>query len=165
MKIKFVIPILLLNIIFASCTEEYECADLQIQPAFINYLPADIDTFILLKFKASDNYQNLIDTFVVRHGYNGLYKTSSDTTSVLISDEKNGIKAGFDWKLFIPAKNKTILVSDINSEKKSGKRGHGIFSMDPVSGCTNTIFSAKVNNQSVTFSNPGTAGYQIFIRN
>ena len=165
MRVRFVISVSCLTIFFTSCTKEYDCIDLQIQPAFINYLPADIDTFVLRKFKPSDNYQTLIDTFVVNYGYYGLYQTSSDTTSVLVADGKNGIKAGFDWQLYIPATNKTVLISDIISEKKTGKRGHGIFRMDPGPSCTNAIFTAKVNNQLINFSNSDTARHYIYIRN
>jgi hypothetical protein len=128
MKINIIIPAFLLPFVFASCTKEYDCTDLQIQPAFINFSPSDIDTFVLRKFKPSDNYQNLIDTFIVKYGFYVSYQTSNDTTTVIVTDGKNGIKAGFDWQIFIPAKNKTIFVSDIVSEKKTGKRGYGIFS-------------------------------------
>jgi hypothetical protein len=165
MTVRYIIATLLFTISIVSCTKEYDCENLQIQPAFINYLPSDIDTFFLRRFKASDNYQTLIDTFVVKYGSNGLYQTSNDTTSVLVTDGKNGIKAGFDWQLFIPAKNKTVLISDIISEKKTGKRGYGIFSLDPGPGCTNDIFSAKVNNQIINFSNSATARHYIYIRN
>ena len=152
--------------IFASCTKEYDCTDLQIQPAFINFTPSDIDTFVLRKFKQKDNYQNLIDTFKVVYGYTAQYYTTHDTTSVFVSDGKNGIKAGFDWLIFIPAKNKTIFISDIVSEKKTGTCGYGIFSMDKFGcSCTNDIFSAKKDNQIITFSNSDTARNFIFIHN
>jgi len=165
MKIKIIITTFLLAFVFASCTKEYDCIDLQIQPAFINFSPSDIDTFVLRKFKPSDSYQNLIDTFIVKSGYSGYYQTSNDTTTVLVTDGKNGIKAGFDWQIFIPAKNKTVFVSDIVSEKKTGKQGYGIFSMDPGGYCTNNIFSAKMDNQIINFSNSDTARHYLFIRN
>ena len=165
MKTKTWLAVFTLVIVLASCTKKYDCTDVQIETAFINFLPADLDTFILKKYKPADNYQNLVDTFIVKYGYNGYYQVSNDTTTVFVTDGKNGIKAGFDWKIFIPAKNKTVLVSDIVSEKKTEKRGYGIFSMDPVPGCTNDIFSAKMDNQVINFSNPGTGRYQLFIRN
>lgn len=165
MRVRSIITTLFSSILISSCTKGYDCIDLQIQPVFINFLPSDLDTFVLRKFKAADNYQTLIDTFVVKYGYYGLYQTSNDTTSVLVTDGKNGIKARFDWQLFIPAKNKTVLISDIISEKKTGKRGYGIFSMDPGPSCTNDIFSAKMNNQIINFSNSDTARHYVYIRN
>src|SRR5258705_11832031 len=140
-----------------SCSREYDCADLQIPLAFINFSPSDIDTFALRKYKPNDNYQNLIDTFKVIYGHSGQYYTANDTTTVFVSDEKNGIKAGFDWLIFIPAKNKTIFISDIMSEKKTGICGSGIFSMDKFGcACRNKIFSAKKDNQVINFSTSDT---------
>ena len=166
MTMKVLIFLFLSILLLWGCTKEYDCSDQQIQPAFIGFLPSDIDTFILRKFKANDNYQNLIDTFKVTYGYTGQYFTSNDTTSVFATDSKNGIKTGFDWTLFIPAKSKTIYISDIVSEKKTGKCGYGIFSMDKFGcTCTNSIFSAKQDNQVVTFSNSDTSRYFVFIRN
>ena len=92
-------------------------------------------------------------------------QTSNDTTSVLVIDGKNGIKAGFDWQLHIPATNETVLISDIISEKKTGKRGLGIFSLDPGPRCTNATFMAKVDNQLINFPNSDTATHYIYIRN
>jgi hypothetical protein len=163
-RVRFIRTIIFSSILISGCTKEYDCADLQIQPAFINFLPSDIDSFVLRKFKAADNYQILIDTFLVTHNY-GFYQTSNDTTTVFITDGKNGIKAGFDWELFIPAKNKTVLISDIISEKKTEKRGYGIFSLDPGPGCTNNIYSAKVNNQIINFSNSDTGRHYVYIIN
>lgn len=165
MKAKTWVAVLSTVIVFASCTKEYDCTDQQIQPAFIAFSPSDLDTFVLRKFKPADNFQNLIDTFIVTYGFNGSYLTSNDTTTVFVTDGKNGIKAGYDWQIFIPAKNRTVLVSDIVSEKKTGKRGYGIFSMDPAPGCTNEIFSAKKDNVLINFSNSGIPKYYLFIRN
>lgn len=166
MKIKLFICSLVVIFGLISCTKEYDCADLQIQPAFIGFSPSDIDTFVLKKYKPNDNYQSLVDTFNVIYGYSGQYYTSNDTASVFVSDGKNGIKAGFDWLLFIPSKNKTIFISDIVSEKKTGKCGSGIFSMDKFGcNCTNKIFSATKDNQVINFPNSDTAKNFIFIRN
>ena len=103
MKIKILIVPLLAVFAFVSCTKEYDCTDLQIQPAFIAFAPSDIDTFVLRKFKPVDNFQHLIDTFIVTYGYNANYQVSNDTTTVFVTDGVNGIKAGCDWQIFIPA--------------------------------------------------------------
>ena len=150
---------------FISCTSEYDCADLQLQPAFIGFSTSEIDTLFLKKFRANDNYQHLIDSFIVSYGYSGKYETSNDTTIVVVTDGKNGIKVDYDWQIFIPALSKTVFVSAIISENKTGKCGAGIFSMDK-NGCycTNEIYSAKIDNQAITFSNSNNGSHQIFIR-
>jgi hypothetical protein len=165
MTLKLASTAILLIAALSRCTTEYDCADPQIQPAFIGFALADIDTFVLKKFKAGNNYQILIDSFRVTTGYYANYRLSNDTATVTVTDGKNGIKAGFDWQLFIPAKNRTLFISEIIGEKKTGKRGHGIFSMDPAPGCTNDIFSVKIDNQVVSYSNQSMAGYHLFIRN
>lgn len=109
MVTRIAIVILFLSLLIASCKEdEFDCSDPQIQPAFIKFSSSEIDSFVLRKFKAGDNYQTLLDTFTVVDGYSGQYHTSHDTTSVFVSDGRNGIEAGFDWQLFIPAKNKLV---------------------------------------------------------
>ena len=168
MTFRYFIPgFLFLTIVLFSCTKEYDCTDLPIQPVFIGFSQSDIDSFVLRKFKSNDNYQNLIDTFIIKYGDYSAYKTSNDTTTVFIGDAGNdgkvGIKFGYDWQIFIPSKNKTVFISDIISEKKTGKRSSGIFNLDKVSNCTNRIFSVKMNNQIINFSD--SSGYYLFIRN
>ena len=165
MPFRFIIFAFFSIIILTGCTKTYDCEDLQIRPAFINYLPSDIDSFTLRKYKAGNNYQTLIDSLVVIQGSQSYYQTSNDTTSILVTDGKNGIKAGFDWQIYIRAKNKTVLISDIVSENKKGKRGYGIFSMDPGPGCTNSVISLKVDGQLVIFSALPYDNPLIFIRN
>jgi hypothetical protein len=168
MTVKCFISAFLLTLILSGCTKEYDCTDLVIQPAFIGFASSDIDTFVLRKFKPNDNYQNLIDTFIVKFGDYSVYRPSNDTTTVFVSDAGNdgkvGIKAGYDWQIFIPSINKTVFVSDIISEKTTGKYSWGIFSLDKfANNCANRIFSAKMGNQIINFSD--SAGYYLFIRN
>ena len=156
---------MILTFILISCTREYDCTDPPLQPAFIGFSTSEIDTLILKKFKANDNYQHIIDSFIVKHGYSGQFETSHDTTIVFVTDGKNGIKVDYDWQIFIPSISKTVLVSSIESENKTGKCGSGIFSMDKQGCyCTNEIYSAKIDNQIITFSNSNTGRYNIFIR-
>jgi hypothetical protein len=168
MNVKLVTSIILLSVLSLNCTKEYDCLNLPIQPAFIGFASSDIDTFVLRKFKANDSYQNLIDTFIVNGNYSS-FNTSNDTTTVFINDATNdgkaGILVGFDWQIFIPSKNKTVLISDISSEMKTGKRGYGIFNVDHVSSCTNHIFSAKVDNQIINFPNSDTTRHYLYITN
>ncbi len=140
MNLKLVTSLLFLSVLSANCNKEYNCINLPIQPAFIGYASSDIDTFVLRKFKANDNYHSLIDTFIINGNYS-IYNTTNDTTIVFINDANNdnnaGIFVGYDWQIFIPSKNKIVLISDIISEMKTGKQGHGIFSLDHTHPCTN----------------------------
>lgn len=161
-----ILIITLASLLFASCKGEYEinCGDPPIATTFINFNRTDIDTFIIRKFKAGDNYQTLLDTFKVTEGYPAFYNTLNDTTRVSIGDGTHGIRLGFDWQIFIPATNKTVLVSDFVSEKRTGKcrPGIGIFGKRDCS-CYNRVYSAKMNNQLINFLD--TNFYQVYIRN
>lgn len=156
------LTISLTALLFASCGEHaIDCTDAQIRTAFINYATTDIDTFILRKYKAANNYQTLLDTFKVTEADPWQYRASNDTTTVSPLDYVHGITAGFDWQIFIPATNKTILISDIMTEKKTGKCRLAVFGKPPC-GCLNPVYSAKINNQVVNF--PDSTIYTIYIR-
>jgi hypothetical protein len=163
---QFLLFISLAALLLTSCGKNHECdcVDVAIQTSFINYAKSDVDTFILRKFKAADNYQTLLDSFTVGYGCSCSYTNLHDTTNVTVYGG-NAITAGFDWQIFIPAANKTILLSDIEAEKKTGTYRTGIFSMDKKGcNCWNRVFSAKMNNQPFTF--PYADGnYTIYIRN
>ncbi len=166
MRVKLYGGLLSLMLILASCTKEYDCAESQIRSAFIGYDQADLDTIFLRKFQAGDNFQHQIDQFVVTHNYKTQYLVSNDTTTVFVTDGINGIKAGYDWQVYIPTKNKTVAVLEILSEKKKIKCGSGIFSMDKFGCfCTNKVFSLQQDNQDITFSNSDTTLYTIYIHN
>ena len=161
MTIKIISKIIFLAILITSCTKEYDCSDTQVSPAFIGYSISDIDTLVTRKFKMGDNFQTLLDTLIIINGGRGYFLTSNDTTIAGFSN----IMAGFDWQLYIPAKNKTVSITNIESEKRKGKRGYGIFSMDPGTDCINNIFSAKVDNQVVRFRDAEIERTSIYIRN
>ncbi len=164
---KYSLSVLLLITIVLGCTKEYDCDDPPIQPVFIGFDREDIDTFALIKFEANNNYQNAIDTVIVSSTDYSPYQTSNDTTKIFVSGASNsgelGIKTGYDWQIFIPSIKRTIFISDIRSEQKTGKRSYGIFSMDKVGNCTNRIFSAKMDGQIVNMSD--STGYFLFIHN
>lgn len=149
-----------------GCNKEYDCSNVQIQPSFIGFASSDIDTFVLRKFKPNDNLQNLIDTFIVNGSYS-LYGINNDTTTVLIGDATNdgkaGILAGYDWQIYIPLTNQTFTITDIVSEKNTGKCSGGYYKS--YCNCTNRNFSANFNNEPITFSNlPTESGrYYLYI--
>ena len=153
MTFKVFISVFLLTTIALSCNKEYNCSYVQIQPAFIGFNGSDIDTFVLRKFTANGNYQNLIDTFIVNGDYSA-YRISNDTATVFVGDLTNdgkaGILFGYDWQIFIPSTNQAFTVSEIVSEKNTGKCG-GLDKFNCT--CTNKNFSTKYDNQTITFSN------------
>lgn len=159
---RIIILTFLLALIFNGClcTKEFDCSDVPIQPAFIDFQLAEIDTLIIRKFKPNDNFQILVDTAIVT--YNDLYRTSNDTTKIIHYQLDEGIKAGFDWQLFIPALNKTVFVSNIMGNKKSGSCGYR--AVGSACMCNNDLFSAKQDNQVITFQDTNKELPFIYIR-
>lgn len=114
-------------------------------PEFIGYPLADIDTLILRKYKAGDGFNSLIDTFLIT-STNSHYLVDSNLhigVNINVGNygsnglNKGAIQVGYDWKLFIPAVNRTVAISGIASEHNTGKKG--IFGEG--ASCSNQIFS------------------------
>ena len=166
MKIYTAIVLLFLSTLFLSCTKEYDCLDNPIVPLFINFSSNDLDTLTLRKFKAEDNFHTLIDTISIITDSNEIFSYyDSSAGAALILHKEIGIRNGYDWQLCIPSKNKTICISKIISEKNQGKRGWGIFSMDPSRPCINKIYSCRIDSSFIDFSDNNNNQYYFNITN
>ncbi len=114
--------------LFPHC-KNIPCGPNNILAVFVGFQESDIDHFVIRRYKANDNYQHLIDTFIITNpsvngGYaNGRYTISNDTTIVFVDDNypDNGIFPGYDWIVYLPALNKSISVSNIISPQTTGR--------------------------------------------
>jgi hypothetical protein len=145
-----------------SCNPKHACVDNYINPAFIGFLPSDIDTFVLKKYKQNDNFQHLLDTILVIDKYASIYTVSNDTTVVYVnsSDPTHWIRPAFDWQVYLPAKNKTVQISSITSTQVEDKGRT----------CYNPINSFNVDGQVifpvlVQTDKFYTRGYRVYIKN
>lgn len=138
---KTIIVCLILLTFFASCKRP--CVNYHINAAFKGFYTSDLDTVIIREFKTNDNYQQLVDTFLITNAPPVLYIKSNDTTIVNLditnSNTTTYIEAGHDWQIFIPAKKRTFSISNINSPQTEnvGKI------------CWNPINSLLVDNQTI----------------
>jgi hypothetical protein len=158
---KIIILLTALTII-SSCSREYNCEDNSITPVFIKYQAADIDTFIIRKYVLNSNFSNQTDSVIITLGYSGYYITNNDTTVVQLFGERLKIESGFDWQIFIPAKNKVVNITAINSPQTTGKCNTGFFSKLGCA-CFNPIVSCKLDNQYFAFA--AANSYAIYINN
>ena len=155
---------LIIFILFISCLSscsrayDYTCENTSINPVFINFMPSDLDTFILRKFAANSNFTNQLDTVVIVFGLSGYYTTSHDTTLVRLNSEKISIGYGFDYELYITAQNRIIKISEITSETRT-ETCHPVAKV--ACACYNRFFSLKKDNQILAFGNTG--NYYIYI--
>jgi hypothetical protein len=153
---------------FASCGPDRLCSPNLINPVFVGYSLSDIDTLLLRRYKANDSFNILIDTMTFvspSTGINGpnygVYRTSNDTTFVDINVKADytPISYGYDWELYIPAKNRTVSISAITNTQNTGNKG-----------CGNPITSFVQDGQLIgapTFfgldEESGTSGYRAYI--
>jgi len=109
--------------ILVACHQRQPCLNNHINPAFKGFAPADIDTFVLRAYTPNNNYLHLIDTILVINLYATIYTTTNDTTVVYLNDSNRNrwIGAGFDWQIYIPARNRTITISNIKSTQTEGR--------------------------------------------
>src|SRR5215217_1929453 len=112
----FKLTVLMMSLVVISRCN-YPCQKNYISPVFIGYSQADIDTIVLRAYMPNDNFQHLIDTFIYNNCCATIYTTRGDTTVVYLnsSNPDHWISAGFDWQIYIPAKNKTVSITKIVS--------------------------------------------------
>jgi hypothetical protein len=169
MRFRFRYTGLLLGTLILSTSiscKNYTCGPRAILTAFIGFQQADIDTFTIKRYKANDNFATLLDSFVITNRDlnggkgDGIYTLKNDTTLVFVNGSypNNGVFPGFDFKIFIPARNRTISISNIISPDTEGSMR-----------CTNPINSFQVDdimNISPTYLETGdnvTRGYRAYI--
>ena len=145
---------------FSGC--ERECYPGEINLTFVGFARADIDTLIIRAYTANDNYSHLLDTVLENVGYASIFIVSNDSLVVYLnsSDLYHTITAGYDWQIYIPAKNRTVRISNIISPqtKNSGRS------------CVNPINSFEQDGklivpELVKRDQAATSGYMVYINN
>lgn len=114
-----IVIIFCILLIYNSCT--FWCGNGFINLAFIGFSQNDIDTIILKKYEPNNAYSHFIDSVVIDEQV-ARYTVRNDTTilHVSIGDLNYYIERNFDWQVYIPAKNKTVFISNITSEDVKG---------------------------------------------
>jgi hypothetical protein len=131
---------------------------------FIEFLGKETDIFILRKYAINTNFVTPLDTVKIIANTNGYYKRYNDTTEVDLLSEKVTIKKGYDYQIFLPAKNRLVSITNILSEARTDTYRESEFSCKKLDiYCFNKIFSCKVDNQLIPFNFNGQ--YKIFIKN
>lgn len=157
-----ILMFLFCSLTFISCFQKHSCVNSYIHPAFIGFSSSDIDTIILRAYKPNENFQHRVDTILVTNKGASIYTNDNDTTIIYQndSDPNHWIRQGLDWELYIPAKNKTIRITNINGTQVEGKGRV----------CYNPINSFTVNGQKiipipVQTDEFYTSGYRVYIHN
>ena len=125
-----------------GCQREIECRDPDTDLSFISFPQSTLDTIILRKFPKGANFQNQIDTSIYSSN-NSFYNFRGDTSDLSLRNAQNILKFEFDWQIFLPAINRTILITDIKKIDKTIKCG----SLSRNCFCNDEVESLKVDNQ------------------
>lgn len=126
--------------------------------AFIAFPLEDIDTLVLKKFSPDNSFQNLLDTISLFNNVNSSLISFGDTTHINGLDPYRNITPGFDWQIYIPARNQTINISEIIKEKRTEKCA----ALSTQCYCYNKIISIKIDNQNASFKSY--PSYFLFIK-
>lgn len=145
---------------------DHPCKDRYVKPVFIGYSLPDIDTLVFKKYKPGENFLTLVDSIVItNNGASAFYTIPGDTVIVeptVICCQYDIMKPGFDWKIYIPAKNKTVSISAIASPQTETTCWK--------CSCWNSIDSYRQDGQLIltTYTDGNydyTSGYFAYIRN
>ena len=157
---KTIIPLLILSVSLMGCPE-HTCVNNSINTAFIGFSAADIDTIVLRAYQVNTNFQRLERTVVVINRNPTIYTTLHDTTIVYVNSNDRGdsINPGFDWQIYIPAKQKTVSISNIMTDATQGRRG-----------CSNPIMSFVQDGKTIIPHRVDnrlfyTSGYRAYVTN
>jgi len=90
-------------------------------PEFIGFSAGELDTVVVRSYPLNDNFLHPIDSMIfTRTETPGMYITSNDTTFVALNHISGPLKyimPGHDWQIYLPAINRTISFSAINSPR------------------------------------------------
>jgi len=141
MRLLFKLFIGILMLFFFSC--DYFCSNTYLNLAFVGFDSTDIYKIVLRKYKINTAFQSPIDTFLItkdtgNFGY--IYTIINDTTVIYNNmGDSAQITNGYDWAVYIPSKNKTKYISNIERMPGNGKHG-----------CLNPIISFKQDSSIIT---------------
>lgn len=162
---KILLPAIVI-IFICSCKREYQCANQGFSIAFIGYQQPDLDSFVVRRFTANTNFQQLLDSSV-NTPQNDSYVQEGDTITVLYVAPNMSIQYGNDWQVYAPHTGKTISIANIMAEQKSGSCTASLFGEPTHCTCTNAVQSAAINGQLITYPRPDSTfkGYTVYFKN
>ena len=132
-------------ILLSSCGK-YPCSpSTGLRLAFVSYTEAETDTVILKQYVKGSQFNTvmdslLIDTTVLR------FVSRNDTLFPAVLLSTTLMISQYDYRVYLPAVNRTYNITDIVEEKKYLKRG---FLSTTKEGCGNPITSYALDGQLV----------------
>ena len=135
--------------LFLKCATTHPCSDTYLTPVLIGYPQSEVNALILRAYQPNGSFNQLVDTLLIP-----VYNSFSDSLFIDVSGAytaKNHFSVMYpdhDWEIYIPARDTSIYISKIVSEKNT-VRCWGC-------NCINPIISYEQNGKVV---NPDSVGY------
>jgi len=107
----------------------------------VSFDSTDVDTIILRKFEKGTNFTQLVDTLQWDRS-NVVFTDQRDTFRIAIHVGDVLLKSGFDYKVVIPATNRTFQISEMNEPRHEGNCKEKLM-------CVNVIVSCKLDGVSM----------------
>jgi len=108
---------------------------------FISFDSTDVDTIIIRKFEKGNNFTHLVDTSQWDRN-NVVFARQNDTLQLVIYVGYIRLKSNYDYKVIIPAINRTFAITDLNEPKEEGNCSGKVM-------CVNRIVSCKLDGVSM----------------
>ncbi len=139
MKNILKIACILIIPVLSSCpgpkSHDINCTDGFLQIIGVGFAASDFNAAMIVKYKKDNLFDSTIDSGSVT-----LSIVSSDTC--LLWSHSPTLIPGYDYKLWLPAINKTYYITDIT---QAGQLHRSVPYRDPPVQCVNKMVSCKVN--------------------
>lgn len=103
----------------------------------VSFDSTDVDTIILSKFEKGTSFSHLVDTLQWDRS-NLVFMHKNDTFEMGIHVGDILLKSNYDYKVVIPAINRTFAISELNEPKREGDCSGKVM-------CVNTIVSGRLD--------------------
>lgn len=138
--------VILLSVVFAVSCQNCICIPSDgLRLGFVSFDSADVDTIIITKFEQGNSFSHLVDTLQWDRS-NIVFTHQKDTFEIGIRVGDILLKSNYDYKVAIPAINRTFAISELNEPKQIGDCSGKVM-------CGNAIISARLDGVTTSIKN------------
>ncbi len=119
---RIILQFILIPIVFSSCCFEADCDQGQLNPIFVSFTDAEIDTLVFRRYEIGSNFQTKKDSFFISR-INLLFPNRQGD-SVFMSLSQSllfQIKPSYQYEIFVPSLNKTYQISNIIEKSRDNE--------------------------------------------
>jgi hypothetical protein len=130
--------VILLSVVFLVSCQNCICVPSEgLRLGLVSFDSTDVDTIVIRKFEKGNGFSHLIDTLQWDRD-NVVFMHQKDTFEVGIRVGDILLKSNYDYKVFIPAINRTFAISELNEPKQVGDCSGKVM-------CGNMIVSGRLD--------------------